>query len=536
MSFEAILFLAILVLASKVGGEIFHRIRQPTIIGNVLAGIIIGPAFLAIVDPVESIDLFISIGVFFLFFLIGLEEIDLPGLFRVLRGRIFAGSVLGFLIPFIAGTIFAMSTDMDLVRSMAIASVIGASSLGVTAKILTDLGKLRSTIGLEIFTITGIVEFIAIIFTSVIIQVDATQSFQFTEFIWLFVQMIIFFVIAGLVAIFVLPYFFRFIKKHLQAQQMYFGVVIGMILLVAYFAEISGIHGAIGALLLGIAVSRMARDEYLEISKSVHAVGHGIFIPIFFAGIGIHFTLDFLALPIWIIVGFLGIIIGVKFVGSYVAVRVARMRPASTVAYGVMSKGAVDLALMLSLLGASLIEKDLFSLLVFGTLLTMIISSVELQRKLKKVVQVKIGSTELGFLPIYFRRTVSDKRAEDVMDIEFPKTTPETNLEKFQIEYDIVKKPFLVFDDEKLVGIISKKQYEKIDKKRRASLRVRDAMYTKFHTVFPNDYLFSVIQKMNLDPFDIIPVSSPVPDGKIIGLVTSENIMNLLSKQEGKLK
>jgi len=79
--------------------------------------------------------------------------------------------------------------------------------------------------------------------------------------------MIMFFVVAGLLSVFVLPRFFRFIRKHLQVQQVYFGIVVGVILLVAYFAEISGVHGAIGALLLGIAVSRMNRKEYLEISN-----------------------------------------------------------------------------------------------------------------------------------------------------------------------------------------------------------------------------------------------------------------------------
>ena len=78
MSFEPILYLGILIIAAKLLGELMHRIGQPTIIGNVLAGIIVGPALLALVDPIDAIDLFISIGVFFLFFLIGLEEIDLP--------------------------------------------------------------------------------------------------------------------------------------------------------------------------------------------------------------------------------------------------------------------------------------------------------------------------------------------------------------------------------------------------------------------------------------------------------------------------
>ena len=143
MVFEAILYLAVLIVAAKLFGEIMHRIHQPTILGNVLAGIIVGPALFAIVQPIEAIELFISIGVFFLFFLIGLEEIDLAGLFRVMKGRIFAGSIVAFLIPFVVAGLFGLSLDMNFVKSFAIASVVAASSLGVKAKILSDLGKLR---------------------------------------------------------------------------------------------------------------------------------------------------------------------------------------------------------------------------------------------------------------------------------------------------------------------------------------------------------------------------------------------------------
>ena len=79
MAFEAILFLAILVIAEKLCGEAFHRINQPTILGNVIAGIIVGPALFAWVRPIDEINLFISIGVYFLFFLIGLQEILVAG-------------------------------------------------------------------------------------------------------------------------------------------------------------------------------------------------------------------------------------------------------------------------------------------------------------------------------------------------------------------------------------------------------------------------------------------------------------------------
>jgi Kef-type K+ transport system membrane component KefB/CBS domain-containing protein len=531
MSFEAILFIAVLVIASKLGGELLHRIGQPTILGNVIAGIIVGPAVLAIVQPIEAIELFVSIGVFFLFFLIGLEEIDIAGLFKVMKGKIFAGSIVAFLIPFLAAGIFGLAIDMDFIQSFAIASVIAASSLGVTAKVLSDLGKLKSTIGLEIFTVTAIVEFIAIIFVSVFIQLDTSSNDpEISEMLWLFAKMIIFFGIAALVSVYGLPQFFRLIKNHLRVKEAYFAIVIGMILLVAYFAEISGIHGAIGALLLGIAVSRMTKDEYHEISKNISVIGYGIFIPIFFAGIGLHFSLAFLELDWWIIAVFIAIMTGVKFLSSYIAVRIAKMRPASTVAYGVMSKGAVDLALMLSLLQADIMDNKLFSLLVLGTLITMIISSVELQRKLKKITSFKVGTSELGLVPIYFRRVVSDTLAISVVNTTFSKTTPNVTIEEFSKNSD-TKKPFLVFDNEdNLVGIVSKKEIDKSHKKTRDITTIGDIMYTKFHTTLSDDYLFTVIQKMNSHPFDMIPIVDPNDARKVIGIVTAEAIMDLLTE------
>jgi len=537
MVFESILYLSILVIGAKVFGELFHRIKQPTIIGNVLAGIILGPALFSIVQPLDEIELFISIGVFFLFFLIGLEEIDLPGLFRVLRKRIFLGSAVGFLVPFSIASVFALSIDISLVQSLALASVIGASSLGVTAKVLTDLGKLRSTIGLEIFTITAIIEFIAIVITSVIIQIDETQSLALIDFAWLFGKMIIFFVGAGLISVFILPQFFRFIKNHFEAEQIYFGIVIGMILLVAYLAEISGIHGAIGALLLGIAVSRMTRSEYLEISKNVKAVGYGIFIPIFFAGIGLHFSPNFIDLPIEVIFGFLIIIVGGKFFGSYLAVRIAKMRPLTTVAYGVMSKGAVDLALMLALLETGLLEDNLFSLLVFGTLITMTISSVELQRKLKKLIQVKIGSSELGFLPVYFKRAVSDHTAIKVTEQNYQRSNSFTTISEALKKSDVGgNKIILVFDvdDKHLLGLVSKKELKKIPKDSQKNITMGQICFKKFHFVFPDEFLYTVIQKMNSHPFDSIPVISRTVEQNVIGVVTSEKIMDLLSMEEKK--
>jgi Kef-type K+ transport system membrane component KefB len=536
MAFEAILYIGVLILSAKLLGELMHRIKQPTILGNVAAGIIVGPALFSLVQPIDEIELFVSIGVFFLFFLIGLEEIDVPGLVRVLRKRIFAGAVIAFFVPFGAASALGIAIDMEFVNAFAIASVIGASSLGVTAKILTDLGKLRSTLGLEIFTITAIVEFMAIIFVSVMVQIHSAGGVTDTAGIaWLFAKMVLFFGVASAFSIFALPHLMRAVKKHLKAKEIYFGVVVGFILLVAYFAEISGIHGAIGALLLGVAVSRMPREEYIEISKSLHAVGYGIFIPIFFAGIGLHFIPTFLDIPILVIAGYLAIIVGLKFFGSYIAARFARMIPPKAVAYGVMSKGAVDLALMLSLLKNDLLGDDLFSLLVFGTLIMMVLSSVLLQNSIKKYVQIKIGPSEIGMLPLYFRRALSNLQASDVMSDDFAKVPHTLTISDYLVQYpDGQETPYLVFDnDEKLLGAVSPREIKKANEELWPEIQIGKIVDPHIaHATF-DEYLFTVVQKLNSQHFDLIPVMSINYD-RVVGIIRSQMIMDLLVQEAKK--
>jgi len=192
---------------------------------------------------------------------------------------------------------------------------------------------------------------------------------------------------------------------------------------------------------------------------------------------------------------------------------------------------------MLALLETGLLENKLFSLLVFGTLITMTVSSVELQRKLKKLIQVKIGSSELGFLPVYFKRAVSDHTAISVTEQKFQKTISSMIVSIALKEFDLGgNKIILVFDDsaQHLVGIVSKNEVKKLSKESQKLLTMGDICFRKFHFVFPDEYLYTVIQKMNSHPFDSIPVISRTVDQEVIGVVTSEKILSLLSLQEKK--
>jgi Mg/Co/Ni transporter MgtE len=139
-------------------------------------------------------------------------------------------------------------------------------------------------------------------------------------------------------------------------------------------------------------------------------------------------------------------------------------------------------------------------------------------------------------LPVYFR-TVSDHTAASVMDQNFQRANSGMTVFDGLKEFDVGgNKVIFVFDEkeEKLVGLISKNEVKKMSKDSQKSLTLGDVAFKKFNYIFSNDYLFTVIEKMNAHSFDVIPVISQTPGQSVIGVVTAQNIMDLLALEEKK--
>ena len=165
----------------------------------------------------------------------------------------------------------------------------------------------------------------------------------------------------------------------------------------------------------------------------------------------------------------------------------------------------------------------------------MIISSVMLQKSLKRFVQIKIGSSEIGMLPLYFRRALSNFKVEDVMSEDFEKIPHTMTISDYLQKYrNAQKNSNLVFDkDEKLVGAISPKEINKVNKALWTEVSVGKISEPHIALVTFDEYLFTVVQKLNSQHFDLIPVMSINYD-KVIGVVNSQMIMNLLIQEEKK--
>jgi Kef-type K+ transport system membrane component KefB len=570
-TFEGILYIALLIIFAKLFEELMVRIKQPPIIGYIAAGIILGPAVLGWVIPTAEISLFIAIGVFFLFFLIGLEEIDVPSIFSVLRHRIFAGAGVGFLIPFSIAAVVLITTftDQGMTQNLAIASVIGISSLGVVAKVLMDYGKLKEPLGLEIFTLTAVLEFIGIIIASVFIQLSGPSSFSDTllvpidgqpvgdqtaptsqldilSFVWLFVRIVIFFAAVTLFGLKALPRIIRFVSAHLKVREIYFGIMVGIILLVAYFAELSGIHGAIGVLLLGVLLSQMPKQEYDETVKSMHGISYGVFIPIFFAGIGLYFSFGFLNMPYYVIGLILAVITFGKFGGAIMAAMISKLKPVLTVSVGVMSKGTVDLAIMLSLLSAAIVQPDLFSLLIFGTVIMILISSIALKRRMllpsatadavMKILPAELASEAL--IPLYARTALYGLKVGDVYNKSTSLVEREVTVEQLMKKYTGLKpEPMLIVTldkDRRYYGLISWNTIASASRFGHHSTQVGDIAMRNIAPIYPEENVYDAIEYMALHDLPLLAVVSKENYRVLGGLVKTELVRQYVTTQDHK--
>ncbi|MER3630828.1 MAG: cation:proton antiporter, partial [Blastocatellia bacterium] len=136
-----LLTLFIIIAAAKVMAEVFERLRQPAVVGEILAGVLIGPSVLGWVEPSELISIVAEVGVIFLLFMVGLETKP-KDIFRVGKKAAMVG-MLGVILPFVAGYAIASFWGGSFLESMFIGAALVATSVGITAPVLGSMGLLE---------------------------------------------------------------------------------------------------------------------------------------------------------------------------------------------------------------------------------------------------------------------------------------------------------------------------------------------------------------------------------------------------------
>ena len=529
---NAILSLALLIILARLNEEIASRLRQPLLVGHIMAGVILGPAVLGIVKPSPELRLFIDIGIYLMFFLAGFEEIDIPGLLAVIRRRIFYASLLAYAIPLAVMFVILTQLGFSYVRAFALASVVAMSSLGVVTFVLMELGMLKNPIGLRLFSVVAIVEFMAILSASTSLEfIVENKTFTLENIIVIPFKVIAFFTVGTLAGLYLVPKLLEYVNR-LRVRGITYGLIFGLMLLFVYFADISGLHGTIGALLFGAVLSPMPSQFHLEVNQALKGISHWVFIPIFFAGIGMFLDLSFTTVDTALMLSFVFVMTVVRFLSGYLASRLGGMEPRKLISLGLLSKGGIDLAFMLSFFEANVIDSDIFSLYILVTIFIVVATPIIIRHSAGEIPREEKQPELMEFiLPMYIRMALSGLKAKDAMDKNIPAVSKDIPAGEFLKQHvKTGRSSYLVMEGNKVVGIISIQQVGPAPKKLRKGSRVIDLAVKDFPKAHPEDDLYSVVEKMTLHNIPIIPVVSPDEPDKPLGIISRSDILKLLIK------
>jgi Kef-type K+ transport system membrane component KefB len=399
---DLILALLLLFGVARLAGEGMERIRQSPMLGEVLAGILLGPTLLGWIDPNPATSLGASLGVvstlgIFVLVLLAGMELGREGLHQAFQERSAVVAAVEFILPFSLGYAFASTLHFDVAHSLFLATAMAVTALPVSVRILLDLNLLHSRLGRAIVSVALANDLIAFAVLGLVVSLYNLGGGPLDP---LSVAAVLL-KIVGFVALILLiaralgrvggvagdgPSAMQRVLEKLKAPESAFALCIALAFLLATAAEALGIHFAVGVFYAGVLITPqlVGREQFNQIRRSMSAVSFGLLTPVFFGFVGLQFTLTGASLPLIFevtAIGFIG-----KFVGGILGGFVAGFRGAPLVAlgFGLNARGMMELVLAQVGLAAGIIGPDLYSALIVMTLVTTLIAPPIMKRLLRR--------------------------------------------------------------------------------------------------------------------------------------------------------
>ncbi len=430
LDYSYLLSIAIILLSTKILGELTEKINLPQVVGALIAGVIIGPSMLNIVSNTTFLDEVAQIGVIILMFMAGLDT-DLGEIKR--KGASYLVIALfGVLIPLLGGFLSYMwyfqinpGVEHDLLKALFVGVVLTATSVSITIEALRELGYANSRIGNAILGAAIIDDVIGIIILTVI------TSFRYTNISIssVLIKITLYFVcmaILGIVTVFddvigiiILTVITSFRDTNISISSvlikiaLYFvcmailGIVtvfgarfldvktdrrritiyvFAAVLIVAYISEVYvGIADITGAYLMGMIFSRFSIRNYIV--KKVNILSYLFFAPIFFASIGLKTKFDSFTSEMAIFAAILIVVaILTKVLGAGLGARLCKFdrHESLNIGIGMVSRGEVALIVAQKGYKLGLIDADMFSPIILMVVVTTIFTPILLKRTLAK--------------------------------------------------------------------------------------------------------------------------------------------------------
>lgn len=343
------LALAGIIALAKLGGLISLRLGQPSVLGELIMGILLGPTLVDLLHlPIftsghlsETIHELAEIGVLLLMFIAGLD-LHLEGLAKSSKVSALAGT-LGVLLPIVLGTGLGFLFNMHGEEAFFVGLTLAATSVSISAQTLMELKVLRSRVGISLLGAAVLDDILVILGLSIFIAITSSEP-DFLAILWIVLRMALFLGIGTILGMKLLPRWSQRVAGRDIAQ----GVVsfaFVVVLIYGIAAEMLGGMAAItGSFIAGLSLTRSPVKE--RIRSGVSTLAYGVFVPIFFINVGLSVDARQLFGPVfWLFLGMTVVAILGKILGSgYGAILAGLNRlEALQLGVGMMSRGEVGL-------------------------------------------------------------------------------------------------------------------------------------------------------------------------------------------------
>ena len=380
-SLRFLIDVALILFVAKAFGILARKLHAPEVVGEIIAGLLLGPAVIGIVNQSDFISKMAEIGVIMLMFEAGLST-DMKKL-KATGLKATAIACAGVFVPLCLGAVLFMSFygfgpvgSDQFIKGLFIGTLMAATSVSITVAALKELGKLSSTVGTTIVSAAIIDDVIVIVVLTFVLSAKGSGSS-----VWLtMIKAIAFFAIA-IVSGFIIYKAFKWLDARYEHTRRIPIAALCYCMFMAYIAErYFGIADITGAYVAGVVLCNLHDVKYVE--RKVDVSSYMVFAPIFFAGIGLKVSFQSMnPMLLFFSVSFVIVACIGKIIGCGTTAKLCRFNfnDSLKIGVGMMTRGEVALITAQKGLSAGLITSDYFTAVILMILVSSILAPVLLK-------------------------------------------------------------------------------------------------------------------------------------------------------------
>lgn len=393
--------LLVLIVVARLFAQIFQRFNQPGIVGEMLAGVLLGPSVLNLIHANAALSGIAELAVFLVVLSAGLE-MNFKDIVDALRGKGIVIAILGFVMPLASGMLVGAAFQLDVMRTVFLGLCVSITALPVTVRILQSFNLLESDIARYSIATAIFNDVAALLALGVILNLPPQGSVQavgvsilgtswkpivlggfILGFNWLLQKAIA----RGI-------HFERFSEKVvvLLGNEALFGILVLFVLVFASVSETLGFHFVIGAFFGALLIERkfFSTSHYDALEHTLRSVTGGFLSPVFFAYLGLEFNISAMSSFEFVVI-VLAVSIASKVFAGWLGGRLIQLPPANALGIGIIlnGRGVMELVIASIAYERGFIGQGLFSTLVLMGVVTTMITPLMLRKWVMPQLEIK---------------------------------------------------------------------------------------------------------------------------------------------------